>query len=130
MVYYNAGANGVDAAGAFDNFLWQRITPPLILAPLGAVNVSVGQTRGFTVSGGTPPYSWGLSTTGIGSINPTAGPSVTFTAENAGAVNLTVTDSDTPTPQQQTANITVVPTSAPLFIDADKVSLYRRELFE
>lgn len=28
MVYYNVAANGVDEAGAFDNFLWETYVPP------------------------------------------------------------------------------------------------------
>ncbi|MCX7919533.1 MAG: hypothetical protein N3A72_07980 [bacterium] len=104
--------------------------PQLVLSPTTTAQVSIGQTKTFIASEGTPPYYWALSTTGIGSIDTFSGATVVFTAENAGVVNLILTDSTLPTPLKQTATITVVPTSAPLFLDRDSSYYSRKELFE
>ncbi|MCX7918349.1 MAG: hypothetical protein N3A72_01830 [bacterium] len=87
------------------------VPDPLVANPAGPVTLSIGQTREFFATGGTPPYSWSLSTTGIGSITTTAN-SVTFTAEAAGNVDLILTDAE---PTQTVIHITVIPTSAPIF---------------
>jgi hypothetical protein len=134
MVYYTSLVSGSDYpyAGTYDNFKWIRNpTEPFLLelAPSGTVNLGKGQTRTFIASGGTDNFIWSLSNSTVGHLSSTTGASVTFTADSAGTVDLTVSDNGPPL-QQQVANITVVPTSAPLFIDADKVSLYRKELFE
>lgn len=134
MVYYTDLVAGSDTpyAGTFDNFKWVRnpqLPFLLDLSPSGPINLGMGQMRTFTATGGNNNFAWSLSTSGIGSINTTAGPTVIFTALGAGTVTLKVSDPGPPL-QEKTVTITVSPTSAPLFIDADKVSFYRRELFE
>lgn len=39
MVYYNASANGVDEAGAFDNFLWETYVAPTPTPPGADVDI-------------------------------------------------------------------------------------------
>ncbi|MCX7919252.1 MAG: hypothetical protein N3A72_06530 [bacterium] len=85
------------------------------VTPVSPITISVGQNKQFTASGGKPPYTWSLSTTGVGSLDTTEGAVVTFTAIAGGSVDLTVADSRTPTPQQIIISITVLPTGAPLF---------------
>jgi hypothetical protein len=101
-----------------------------ILTPMGPFTVTVGQTKDFTISGGVAPYTWSLSTTGVGSLDTTAGTAVTFTGTGAGTVDVTVTDSYTPVPQQRTVSMTVMPTGAPLYIESVNHKDSRFEIFE
>jgi len=129
MAYYNGVLTTPDLVGAFDNFKWERIYPALVLAPTGPLSLSLGKDQLFTASGGIPPFTFTLSNSTVGSISTTA-TSATFSALSVGSVDLIVSDSVSPTPQTQTVTINVVPTLAPMFIDADKVNIARRELFE
>jgi hypothetical protein len=106
------------------------LNPTLTLDPSGTVTLSKGQTKIFNATGGVAPYTWSLSTDNVGSINTTAGATVTFNADSAGTVDLTVTDSRVGAPQSIIASITVNPTSAPLFKEAEPRRYIRFELFE
>jgi hypothetical protein len=105
---------------------------PLLVGPPGPLQFSIGLNKQFTASGGTEPYIWTLSNSTVGYVSPTTGTAATFYATGVGLVDLMVTDSTPPTPQQTTVNITIIPTVAPLFIEADKPGLAVRmaELFE
>jgi len=74
---------------------------PLSVSPAIA-NVNSGSSQVFTASGGTAPYTWSTSNNGIGSVSPTEGRSVTYSATAVGAQTLTVTDSD-----NNTLNVTI-----------------------
>ncbi|MFB3896859.1 MAG: hypothetical protein ACE14V_11225 [bacterium] len=98
--------------------------------PSGPITVSKGKTQTFSVEGGIAPFTWALSTTGVGSLDTTEGNSVIFTGDNGGTVDLTVTDSLSPTPVTLTVNITVNPTSAPIYKETAPRKYIRFELFE
>ena len=101
---------------------------PLVIAPPGPIQFSVGLNKAFTGIGGTEPYIWSLSNSTVGYISATTGKIITFTATNVGSVDLVVTDSTPPTAQQTSVSITIIPTSAPLFFDADKPIATERKL--
>jgi hypothetical protein len=105
---------------------------PLVIAPPGPIILSVGSNKQFTGIGGTEPYFWSLSNSTVGYISDTTGKAITFTATAIGPVDLIVTDSTPPTPQQTTVNITAIPTTAPVFMEADIPGTIVRmsELFE
>jgi hypothetical protein len=123
--FSTAGSGGAPLAGG------ARYTGALLLnlAPIGTVNMTPGATKDFTASGGTNNFTWTLSNSTVGSINTTHGAIVSFSALSAGTVDLTVSDPGPPT-QQLTVTITVVPTSAPIFIDAKDSKEVRFEIFE
>ncbi len=75
------------AVGAQITITNQALQAPVI-APTSA-QLRPNQTQTFTVTGGTPPYSW--SATG-GTLNTTAGTSVVYTAGNLGQGLVCVTD--------------------------------------
>ncbi|MCX7919250.1 MAG: hypothetical protein N3A72_06520 [bacterium] len=125
FAYCTAGSGGVPLAGG------ARYTGalPLQLTPVGPIIINPGKTKDFSASGGTNNFSWSLSNSTVGSINTTAGSTVTFTAVNVGSVDLTVSDPGPPV-QQKTVTINVIATSAPLFIDAIERKDARFELNE
>ncbi|MDI6783231.1 MAG: hypothetical protein QME64_03935 [bacterium] len=120
-----AGSGGTPLAGG------ARYTGafPLILSPPGPITMNPGATKDFTASGGTNNFTWSLSTDTVGFLNTTSGATVTFSALSAGSVDLTVSDPGLPL-QQQTVTINVVPTTAPLYIEAAEVKTNRFEIFE
>lgn len=70
--------------------------------------IPVGNTRQFTVSGGTPPYDWVVSDQSIGTISG-SGTTATYTALTAGINTITVGDNENRTDQatvQSTATST------------------------
>ncbi|MDI6784941.1 MAG: hypothetical protein QME64_12725 [bacterium] len=101
----------------------------LSVSPVGPIQLSPGATKEFTASGGTGNYTWSLSPDNVGSINTTAGTTVTFSAISAGSVDLIV-DEPGPPAQQKTVAITVIPTSAPLFEEVQDRKYIRFELFD
>ena len=64
----------------------------LAIAPNTATLTNNTQVLAFTVSGGTPPYTWTVLN-GHGSLNTTAGASVLYTRISAGDNGLTANDS-------------------------------------
>jgi len=121
-----------DGANSFTTLAGYNISNGTVfeLQPSGTFTLSKGQTKDFTVTGGVAPYIWSLSNDTVGSINTTEGAAVTFSADSAGTVDLTVTDSRSGAPQSITASITVIPTAAPLFKDVESKKYIRFELFE
>ncbi len=56
-------------------------------------SVSPGGTQGFSVSGGTSPYTWSVSNGSLGSVSPTSGSSTTYSATSSnGTQSVTATD--------------------------------------
>jgi hypothetical protein len=57
--------------------------------------VANGGTSGpFTAAGGTPPYTWTVASTNLGTLNTYTGSNVTYTTtQTAGSNIITVTDS-------------------------------------
>ena len=71
-------------------------SPPdkLTIDPTSASLSTNDITQVFTVSGGTSPYSWALSSSSLGSLSSSSGSSVTYTAAHvAGTNTITVKDS-------------------------------------
>lgn len=66
----------------------------------GSANVATNGTKVFTASGGTPPYTWTVSSSALGSVSPSTGNSTTYTASGAGTNTITVTDSTSQTDSQ------------------------------
>ena len=62
--------------------------PPLVVSPI-SVNLGVGQTRQFSVSGGVSPYNWSTSNGAIATIGTSSG---LLTGQSPGMVVVTVTD--------------------------------------
>lgn len=58
-----------------------------------SVTIGTNATKTFTVVGGTSPYTWVVSTLGLGSCSPTTGNSTTYTASGTGVNTLTCLDS-------------------------------------
>jgi hypothetical protein len=81
----DSGNNGEDDNGATG----------LTVAPEGRWFISMGGVSGsYSVSGGTPPYTWEVSDTSLGTLNPTTGETVTYTTTQVPGTNyITVTDS-------------------------------------
>ncbi|MCX7919253.1 MAG: hypothetical protein N3A72_06535 [bacterium] len=104
-------------------------TDPLTLNPSIPQLMNPGGTKNFTASGGTGNFTWALSNDTVGYLSSTTGATVTFTATGSGSVDLTVSDPGPPA-QQKTVTITVVPTSAPLFKEAESKRYIRFELFD
>jgi streptogramin lyase len=77
------------AAGAYHS-LAVTLAAPVAISPV-AVTVEPGLQSAFTASGGTPPYSWALSTNGSGGSISSAG---LYTAGPTGSVTDTVTVTD------------------------------------
>ena len=82
-------------------FAQATVSPPTTSSPpdkltIDPTSVSLSTndiTQVFTVSGGTSPYSWGLSSSSLGSLSSSSGSSVTYTAAHvAGANTITVND--------------------------------------
>ncbi len=64
----------------------------LSISPSSAT-IGTNATKTFTVVGGTSPYTWVVSTLGLGSCSPTTGNSTTYTASGTGVNTLTCLDS-------------------------------------
>jgi hypothetical protein len=70
-------------------------SPPakLVINPTSAALSTNANSQLFTVSGGTTPYSWSLSSSTLGSLSSSSGSSVTYTSAHiAGANTITVND--------------------------------------
>ena len=67
-------------------------TNELAISPSSANLSSDGATVIFTVSGGTPTYTWGVANTN-GTLSSTTGSSVTYTRQHAGENTVSVDDS-------------------------------------
>ena len=65
-------------------------TASLSISP-SSRTVSAGSSATFTVSGGTSPYSWSLSSTSYGTLSSSSGSSTTFTASSSSSSSHTVT---------------------------------------
>lgn len=117
-----------DGATSFTTQAGVTVTETAIEISPGPVTLSREQSRTFTATRGVPPYTWSLSTTGICSLDTSA--TIIVTAIDTGSVDLIVTDSNTPTPQQASVTITVIPTTAPLFKEVEPRKYIRFELFE
>jgi hypothetical protein len=122
--YGAAGTAGAPLAGGA-NF----IGVPLVLSAGDTTILPLGATQDFNASGGIGSYTWALSNDSVGGLSATTGSSVTFTASSIGEVVLTLTDAGPPE-QQKTTTILILPTSAPLFIDAKENKEVRFEIFE
>ena len=64
------------------------------ISPTSASLTSSSSTRSFTASGGSGSYTWRVSNSGIGSVNPTTGNTVTYTRSSTGTNTLIVTDAN------------------------------------
>ncbi|MFB3897488.1 MAG: choice-of-anchor X domain-containing protein [bacterium] len=94
-------------------------TANVVVAPPNDMNVNPGETVQFTASGGTEPYTWSVITvsgTNVGSISTTG----LFTAgPGLGTCTVRATDSGLKTGDSGT--ISVVATSAPIYIEPQSV---------
>jgi hypothetical protein len=75
-VFYPDGGTGVSA---------------LTISPSSAT-IGTNASRTFTVTGGTSPYQWVVSSPSLGSCSPTTGNSTTYTASGTGVNTLTCLD--------------------------------------
>lgn len=55
-----------------------------------SIQIAVGSAQQFTAAGGTPPYTWSVNNSAVGTIAPSTG---TFTARAVGTVKVVATDS-------------------------------------
>ncbi len=62
----------------------------LTLTPSGLINLTVGNSRSFSASGGSGSYTWSLGNSGLGSLSSSSGASVTYTASSAGSQTISV----------------------------------------
>lgn len=105
-----------------DNITFSSSSIVPYITPSSIVGIKPGGQQVFTVNGGEAPFSWSLSTTGIGVLNTTSGNTVTFTSSSTyGSVTLTLTDANN---MSSSVTINIVPTSAPLYKDIENPVLY------
>jgi hypothetical protein len=115
-------------AGDIIAFRFPKSDPPIAVSPGVAINLNPSGIQGFSVSNGTPPYTWSLVTSAAnqGSLDTTGGSSVVFTAGSAtGTLRVKVTDSASI--EALSGLITVSPTSAPLFMEERNLTLIRKD---
>jgi len=62
------------------------------ISPSGSITISANGTRAFTASGGSGSFTWTVSNSTLGRVNPTTGNSVTYTAQGFGSQTVTVSD--------------------------------------
>ncbi|MFB3896791.1 MAG: hypothetical protein ACE14V_10875 [bacterium] len=124
FAFSTAGPSGVPLCGGADYVG----ALPLGVSPTGPLNVTIGGTKDFSASGGTNNFIWSLSNDAVGYLSSTTGATVTFTATSTGTADLTVSDPGPPA-QQITVNISVVPTSTPLYKEIESRKYIRFELF-
>lgn len=67
-------------------------TTTLTISPSGNITLASGGTRTFTASGGSGTYSWVVSNSTVGRVNPTTGATTTYTALTAGTQTVTVSN--------------------------------------
>ncbi|MCX7919251.1 MAG: hypothetical protein N3A72_06525 [bacterium] len=92
--------------------------PPLYTTPASIVTRPGDPAITINAFGGTPDYYWVVNG-GIGTLDVNTGAIVQFTPTDSTAYgSITVTDSTTPTPKKFTIPVSVIPTTAPLFIEA------------
>lgn len=99
------------------------------LTPGIPISMHPGQTKTFSVTDGTPTYTWSLITTssGLGSLNATVGTSVVYTAGTTINRPLRVAVTDSAGKVAWSDFITITPTSAPINTEPNDIIKARTE---
>lgn len=63
------------------------------ITPSGTQNIATNGTKTYAVSGGTPPYTWSVGNTALGTLSTSSGASTIYTAKGTGNNTITVADS-------------------------------------
>jgi hypothetical protein len=121
--YWNKGPGGIALVGG------ALFAPAFGIAPLPPVIVTLGQTKLFTTVGSIGPYSgWTTSNPAVGVMTAIADDTANFLALSVGSTQISVTDGNGYT--YNSPYLSVLATSAPLFIDAVDSKEVRFEMFE
>jgi plastocyanin len=113
---YSAGTNAGSAVVQVADSKSRTLTAPITVKDeLGitpsATSVTINGEVTLFASGGVSPYAtWSVSGSAGGSVDPTSGATVVYTAPGSTGIDtVTVTDSQTPTPNTADCTITVTP---------------------
>lgn len=121
--YWNKGPGGIALVGG------AAFSPTFTIAPTPPIIASIGEKKLFTAIGSIGPYSgWTTSNPAVGLITSFGNDTANFSALSVGSTRISVTDGNGYTFTSE--YISVLATSAPLFIDTVDSKEVRFEMFE